>query len=200
MPPKTEFSREMILDAGLKIVREQGWEQLSARAIANVLQCSTRPVYSSFSSMQEIKDLLGRQVNEMLVDYQFRANTGKPFLDMGVGYVLFARDEPELFRLFYLPHICSFDMEREMRITAKARLLDKMKDDPEVPKLNDERTAKLLLNLKIFTHGLACYITAGTYEFGEEEIVSLIKEAGNAFFRDEMNESGAESEHTDCRH
>jgi len=197
MPPKSEFSREMILDASLKIVREQGWEQLSARSIANVLQCSTRPVYSCFTSMQEIKDILGRKVNDMLLDYQFRAKTGKPLLSMGVGYVLFARDEPELFRLYYLPHICSFDLEQEMRSKAQVRLLDQMNNSPEVPQLNGERAEKLLLKLKIFAHGLACYITAGTYEFGEGEIVSLISEAGRAFFKDEMSEIEAKNEVTD---
>lgn len=188
MPPKTEFSRDMILDAALKVVREQGWEQLSARAIATVLQCSTRPVYSSFSSMQEIKDQLGRKVHDMLFDYQYRSQTGKPFLDIGVGYVLFARDEPALFRLFYLPHICSFDMEQEMRDKAKVRLLERMKNTPDVPRLSAEKTARLLLRLRIFTHGLACYITTGILEFEEDEIVSLINEAGNAFFKDETNE------------
>ncbi|KAF0216406.1 MAG: TetR family transcriptional [Geobacteraceae bacterium] len=202
MPPKTEFSRDAILAAGIKVVREQGWEQLSARSIAGELRSSTRPVYTGFSSMQELKDLIGRQVYEMLLDYQFRPITGHPFLDMGVGYVLFARDEPSLFRLFYLPHIISFDLEQELRDKVNARLLGQMKEEPEAPKLSDEGAASLLLRLKIFTHGLACYIAAGKYEFGVEEIVSLISAAGRAFFLDEMQGSGEKCEASDsvyCR-
>ena len=61
-----------------------------------------------------------------------------------------------------------------------------MKEEPEAPQLSDEGAASLLLRLKIFTHGLACYCAAGKCEFGEEEIVSLISKAGRAFFQDEM--------------
>ena len=186
MPPKTEFSRDAILAAGIRVVRNHGWEQLSTRSIASELQSSTRPVYTGFSSMQELKDLIGRQVFEMLLDYQFRPVTGNPFLDMGVGYVLFARDEPSLFRIFYLPHIISFDLEQELRDKGNARLISRMKEEPEAPQLSDEGAESLLLRLKIFTHGLACYCAAGKCEFGEEEIVSLISKAGRAFFQDEM--------------
>lgn len=186
MPPKTEFSRDAILAAGIRVVRKHGWEQLSTRSIASELQSSTRPVYTGFSSMQELKDLIGRQVFEMLLDYQFRPVTGNPFLDMGVGYVLFARDEPSLFRIFYLPHIISFDLEQELLDKGNARLISRMKEEPEAPQLSDEGAASLLLRLKIFTHGLACYCAAGKCEFGEEEIVSLIGKAGRAFFQDEL--------------
>lgn len=186
MPPKTEFSREAILAAGIRVVRDLGWEQLSTRSIASELRSSTRPVYTGFSSMQELKDLIGRQVFEMLLDYQFRPVTGNPFLDMGVGYVLFARDEPSLFRIFYLPHIISFDLEQELQDKGNARLISRMKEEPEAPQLSEEGAASLLLRLKIFTHGLACYCAAGKCEFGEEEIVSLISKAGRAFFQDEM--------------
>jgi AcrR family transcriptional regulator len=185
MPPKSEFSREMILEASMGIVREQGWEQLSARTIANVLHCSTRPVYTSFATMQEVKDLIGRQVYELLLDYQFRPITGKPFLDMGVGYVLFARDEPSLFRLFYLPHLLSFDLEQELKDKVNSLLLDKILETPDAPKKGNDQLAQLLLRLRIFTHGLACYVSTGKYSFSEEEIVTLIRQAGQAFFGEE---------------
>jgi AcrR family transcriptional regulator len=182
VPPKSEFSRAMILEAGMGIVREQGWEQLSARTLANVLQCSTRPVYTSFSSMQEVKDLIGRQVYQILMEYQSRPVTGKPFLDMGVGYVLFARDEPSLFRLFYLPHMLSFDLEHELQVKVNSLLLGKILETPDAPKQDTAQMAELLLRLRIFTHGLACYVSAGKYEFSVEKIVSLIGEAGQVFF------------------
>lgn len=41
MPPKAKVTREMILQTVFQITREQGFEAVNARSIAESLNCST---------------------------------------------------------------------------------------------------------------------------------------------------------------
>ena len=54
MPPKIKITREKIIGAALSLVREVGEEGINARAIAARLDASTQPIFSNFSSMEEL--------------------------------------------------------------------------------------------------------------------------------------------------
>ena len=55
MPPAARITKEMILNTVLDITREAGFEAVNARSIAGRLQCSTRPIFTCYSSMEELK-------------------------------------------------------------------------------------------------------------------------------------------------
>ena len=55
MPPKPKITKEMILTAVLKITQEIGFEAVNASSIAERLQCSTRPIFTCYESMEELK-------------------------------------------------------------------------------------------------------------------------------------------------
>ena len=57
MPPKAKITKAMILDTVLDITRETGFETVNARSIANHLQCSTRPIFTCYENMEELKKL-----------------------------------------------------------------------------------------------------------------------------------------------
>ena len=44
MPAKKLVTREMILTAALKLLREQGYEAVNIKQLANALNCSTQPI------------------------------------------------------------------------------------------------------------------------------------------------------------
>ena len=54
MPPKPKFTKEDIVEAAFNIVREQGWEALTQRSIAQKLNASIGPIYSSLSNQWPI--------------------------------------------------------------------------------------------------------------------------------------------------
>jgi len=56
MPPRVKVTREQITEAALKAVRVGGEAALNARSIAALLGCSTQPIFSNFSSMEELRD------------------------------------------------------------------------------------------------------------------------------------------------
>ena len=55
MPPRAKFSREEIIKAGLDIVRENGLEALTARALGDKLGSSSRPILQELISPQGTK-------------------------------------------------------------------------------------------------------------------------------------------------
>lgn len=55
MPPKARITKEMILNTVLEITQKSGFETANARNIANKLQCSTRPIFTCYENMEELK-------------------------------------------------------------------------------------------------------------------------------------------------
>ncbi len=55
MPPKAKFKKEEIIAAALSIVREQGFDALTARALGTKLDSSARPIFTVFQSMEEVQ-------------------------------------------------------------------------------------------------------------------------------------------------
>ncbi len=98
MPPKFKFSKQEMIDAAFKLVRNDGWQNLSTRTLAKVLGSSARPIYSFFKSIDELEEELVSLSVDLLYTYMTRKWSGDPWIDHGIGYVMFAQEEKHLFR------------------------------------------------------------------------------------------------------
>ena len=77
MPPKVKVSKEDIKTAAVEMVRESGAEALNARALAAKLGCSTQPIFSNFSSMEEIRGEVIRLADGLYQSYKKRGGVGE---------------------------------------------------------------------------------------------------------------------------
>ena len=105
MPRGIRISREDIINAGIELVRESGYEALSARSIATRLNCSTQPLFSNFSSMTALFEavvLRAWDIYTATLERDMQAGVFPPYKASGMSYILFARSEPELFRLLFM--------------------------------------------------------------------------------------------------
>ena len=68
------------------------FHELAHRFAAKKLNCSTAPVYSTFSNMAELQKEVMRKAIDLLVEYTRRDYSPDPFLNMGVGVVLFSKE------------------------------------------------------------------------------------------------------------
>lgn len=104
MPPKPKFTVEEVLDAALAIVRESGEEALTARSLGTALNSSTRPLFTLFDSMDDLKNRLAEgPVRELFWRYyEGFSSTGPAFKRFGLMLVSFAADEPNLFRFLFI--------------------------------------------------------------------------------------------------
>ena len=103
MPPKVKFTKEEIVSAAVAITREKGIGALTAREVAAKLGVSTRPIFTYFDTMDQLKAEVCAFAKE-----QYRAYIENglkeeiPFLGVWRRYLAFAKEEPELYRLLFL--------------------------------------------------------------------------------------------------
>jgi len=103
-PPKSRITRQMILDASLQTVREEGIQALNVRSIAARLHCSTQPIMYHFSTMQDLKNEIYTIANERHMNYIMNVDLEthpNPCVAIGKNYIQFAVEEPHLFRFLF---------------------------------------------------------------------------------------------------
>ncbi len=104
MPPKSRITRQMILDASLRVVREEGIQALNVRSVAARLHCSTQPIMYHFATMQELKDEIYTIANEQHTDHIMNVDIERhsnPCAAIGQNYIQFAVENPHLFRFLF---------------------------------------------------------------------------------------------------
>ena len=117
MPPKPKITREHIISSALDITRKHGVDALNARAIAATLNCSTQPIFSNYSSMEELKTDVIKQAALLYEQYLKQDMTNPdypPYKGSGMGYIRFAKEEKELFKLLFMRDRSKEEIKKEM--------------------------------------------------------------------------------------
>ena len=104
MPPSVRFSREAVLNAAYQLIRREGPAALNARSVAKELGGSTQPIFRLFTNMDDLKASV---IEQALQDWKNKLrmrmqDSAFPYLSIGMSYLIFARDEPELFKLLFM--------------------------------------------------------------------------------------------------
>ena len=104
MPPAIRFSREAVLNAAYQLICREGPAALNARSVARELGGSTQPIFRLFSGMEELKQAVTELALTTWKDCLRERLLGSafPYLTIGMSFLLFARDEPELFKLLFM--------------------------------------------------------------------------------------------------
>ena len=96
MPPKFKFTREEITSAALDLTRKAGPDGLTARALAEKLGCSVKPVFGLFKNMEEVQGAVLSAAQDLYQSYlaeDMAAGKHPPYKASGMGYIRFAREE-----------------------------------------------------------------------------------------------------------
>ena len=184
MTQRATFTKEMIVEAAFFLTREKGWGEVTARTIAQRLGSSTMPLYSTLKSMEEIEKEVRKKAEELMHDYQRRPFTEEKLMNSAVGYVVFARDEPNLFRFLYVDRPLT-QLPQESRQKANGPAADVDSVGGVVDLASQAATAlrdPAILKSWAFTHGLASLISGKVIDLPTERIASLLLEAGGAFY------------------
>ena len=103
MPPKVKFQREEIAGAALEVTRAKGIGAVTAREVARALGVSTRPIFTCYDTMAQLRGDVYALAKERYRAYLACGLAGPiPFLGVWRQYLRFAREEPELYRLLFL--------------------------------------------------------------------------------------------------
>jgi len=176
MPKKTIFDRSAVLRAALDVVRQHGWDALTARAVAKRLGASVAPVYSAFGSMESLFRETLKEIRDLFKKYTTGSYSEIPFLNIGAGTVLFARDEPVFFQALFQSRHGFQDLVGEV----DSSILSWMKSDASLGLLPDASRERLYDNIGFYTMGLAAAVAAGRRpDASADNIVRLLKNMGN---------------------
>ena len=106
MPRKTVIHKDELIKGSVEIVRANGPEALHARAIAKALGCSTQPIFSNFSSMDDLMTSVLEAALDVYNDFvrsEFERDSGyPPYKTNGMAYIRFAIEEKNLFKLLFM--------------------------------------------------------------------------------------------------
>ena len=188
--PLKKFTHADIVEAAFNITRKRGWEKCTARAIAKELGSSTMPIYSALKSMKNLENQIDQKAIDLLLSFQTRQRTGMVFLDMGVGYVLFAQEEKNLFRKMYFSEIGK-DKILKLISTYRAYIFDQLlaflKNDKMLKELSVKQKKDVLYRMWVFSHGLAVLLNnARVGPMKETEITKFLMETGSLMISGQM--------------
>ena len=178
MPPTVRFTRDAVLNAACQLMRREGMEALNARAIAKELGGSTQPIFRLFTNMEDLhRELI------LYVARQFQAHaeadmaqSDSPYIQLCTTYLLYGRDEPELFKLLFMrDRVSEGQYSDQTNFDLVFTIIKK-----ETP-LDDETALRFFERTWLFIHGLAvCIATKYIPCQDERYLISMVKEAYNA--------------------
>lgn len=187
MPPKARITKEMILNTVLDITRETGFDAVNARSIAAELQCSTRPIFTCYGNMDELKtDFLAfayEFYEQYVLQYSQSVNV-RPELVLPLSYIEFAQEETHLFKLLFVN-----DMDLMMKDAAD--FYQEIDNETRAAAFSEtigiglERAKVIFLDLFLYTHGIAVLAAAEKLTLDHKTAENMVDNVLRAFIRQE---------------
>ena len=180
MARKETITKTDILNAAFEMASEEGFEKVTARTLASKAGCSTQPIFRIYKNMEELgKDLFDQVVTYFGTYFEnFPNKNDTPFVNLGLTYIKFAQDNPNLFRLLFAAQ------NRHGKT-----LYDILNGENQavVKEINNaaangcKNPSAMFMKLWVLIHGAACMSLTGDYDLNEDETIALLEESYKAF-------------------
>lgn len=173
MAPKNKFTKEEMVEAALRIVRIKGVDSLTAKTMAYELGTSTQPIFTAFGSMDSVKREVYAAAVRVYDSYTDAGLKEKiPFFGVGMQYIRFAREEPELYRFLFLTQT----HDKEYSALKSMRHLQELVRPTliNVYHITAEEADIYFRDLWLVVHSLAILIVTGDCPYSEREIGQIL--------------------------
>ena len=178
MPPKTRITEEMIIQAAIEVTRQSGYESINARTVAERLHCSTQPVMYHFATIDAMKRAAYAAVNQLHTEFLMTIQQDQAaVLGIGLNYIRFAVEEPQLFRFLFQSGYAEESSLLEM--IDSEELVPVLSAMQEGSGLSMEKTRQVFLTVAMFAHGYASIIANNHLKFDERLIAKHLEYAWN---------------------
>lgn len=191
MPPKAKITKDMILHTVLDITRETGFETVNARSIAGKLQCSTRPIFTCYENMEELKKDFLDFAYEYYLQYVSSFSSSEqvmPSLLLPLSYIEFAAKETHLFKLLFMN-------DMDLNIAEAKDFYNEADNEKRAAAFSEtigvelERAKIIFLDLFLYTHGIAVLTAAGKIAFDRGSAEKMLMNLLSAFINQEPSDA-----------
>ena len=186
MSTKIKVQKEDLIKGAVKIIRNKGIEELSARNLAKIVGCSTQPIFRLFENMEDLKSNVYNDVYEIQNRYTTNGESHQvPFIGIGLSYIEFAQKEKNLFKFLFMSSNSKYnnilDMAENEQGQKYTELIEKSTG------LSHASSKQIYINTWLIIHGLASMMATTNCELNSEEIETIIFDAFKGYRQVLMN-------------
>lgn len=173
MAPRNKYSREEMIEAAVRVVRQKGIDALTAKALASELGVSTQPVFTCFHTIEEAKHEVRIAAERVYDNYVEEGLCMKvPFLGVGMQYIHFAKEEPQLYRLLFL---MANEEGNSSVMNALHHSQDLVRESLQQTYHIDAQTAdRYFRDMWLVVHSLATLVVTDGCPYSEEEMEHIL--------------------------
>lgn len=178
MGKKEKYTREELVGKAVEMVREKGFDNLGIRSLADYAGVSTQPICRHFGSIKELNACVLSAINDLYEDFlkkEVQSGQYPPYKASGIGYVNFARKEPELFKALFMRSRKNEDGKKEDAAfdAISQKVAERYKID-----YTDARKFHLMMWLVV--HGIATQIATEYLNLSEADVSDILTESFTA--------------------
>ena len=176
MAKTIKIDKEKIIQAAFELVKAEGEKGLNARVLAQKLGCSTQPIFSNFSSMDEVKSAVIQRVGELYTQYtkaEMERTDQPAYKSSGMAYVRFAREESELFKLLFMRNRSQERGDETYLLKPIVEIIMKATG------LTEELAYLLHVEMWTCVHGIATMLATSYLQWDEQTISMMLTDVYN---------------------
>ena len=171
MPPKPKYTKEEIVNAAFELTREKGIDAVVAREVGKRLNTSSSPIFTIWSSMEELKEDVRRLAIQKYREYMADIFDYFPsFKEFGMRCVGFAAEEPNLFRLLFLTKREEHSPYVRFKQEFESIFIPLVEEIMSQFGLSKSDAEDLLSQMILFANGIAAYVLTDENSFSRETV------------------------------
>ena len=183
MPPKPIINRDNVISTAIQLIRENGMECINARSLAKALNCSTKPLFRIYKSMEEVKRDIIVELNvyyNSFMDSKMRDDNR--LLSQSIAYIEFARKEKNIFNTLFMNKTMEGASLKDI-INADWNRLS-IENAKLITGLPMDKAEMLFINVWLYSHGIATQIVSNDILMSPATVTELMTEAFKKFSAD----------------
>ena len=186
MSAVVKIKKEDLIKGAIKIIRDKGEYELSARNLAKVVGCSTQPIFRLFKNMDDLLKTVYDDVFEIQNKYIAAGKEHQvPFIGVGLSYIEFATKEKNLFKFLFMSKLSKYNNILKMADNEIGK--DYIDMIVKSTGLSEESSKQIYINTWLIIHGIASMMATTDSKLSTDEIESIIYDAFKGYRQALMN-------------
>lgn len=172
--PKVRFNKEDIILKSKEYIDMNGIKMVSIRNLAKYIGCSTQPIFRHYVNGDELMADVYQSIEQSYEHFieQVSNTIDIPFLGMGLGYIQFAKEHPNLFYALFMDTYYQKDSLLDFfKNDESTMIVDEMSNQIG---LSQDRCRLLLRDIWLLTHGIATMVYTKQVNYQDEEIREIL--------------------------